>query len=194
MGCAIRSCVSYVNRLRPLLCVAPLAALLACDATPTAADAEATARYSYADSRGSVHLATTPTSNDDALSGDAVIGRTGGSLQLGRHKLVVPRGAVEHPTRFTMTVETGCNVIVDLSAVDLVTGSAVRTFPVSLQVRLSYMDLALSRDEVRNLVVVWLQDDSPDGTLVPVRTTYLQAERYVIGWVTHFSKYAMGMN
>jgi hypothetical protein len=59
---------------------------------------------------------------------------------------------------------------------------------------LNYDDVPVSRDELRKLVVVWLQDDTPTGTLVPVRTTHIQAERYAVGWVNHFSKFAMGMN
>ena len=86
------------------------------------------------------------------------------------------------------------NPIVDLHAVDKVTGEEVDTFRVPLRLELSYAGLQVSEEELRNLMVVWLQDDSADGRLVPVRTTVNRSTQYVTGWLTHFSAYAMGMN
>jgi len=183
----------FIRPMRPLLLLGAAATVFACDNAPTS-DAVGLPSYSYASSHGNVHLAKTTTYNDSLITSQAVISRAGGRISVGRHELVVPRGAVRHPTRFTVTVETGDNVILDMHAVDVVTGATVSTFPVSLQVRLSYDGINVAPGEQRRFVVVWLQDDSAAGALVPVRTTRQPFEHYAIGWVNHFSKYAMGMN
>jgi hypothetical protein len=86
------------------------------------------------------------------------------------------------------------NLIIDLHAVDKVTGAEVDLFRVPLRLELSYAGLQVTEGDLRDLMVVWLQDDSPDGRLVPVRTTVNRSTQYVTGWLTHFSQYAMGMN
>lgn len=171
--------------------LASAALLCSCDAPQTEIDGPLAAQYSSA--ARSVHLVKSAWSDGEG-STDAVISKAGGELRLGGHVLSVPRNAVQHPTRFRMTTKIGDNVIVELTASDIVTGQMVTTFPVNLQLKLSYAGVGVARDEVHDLVVVWLKDESAAGALVPVRTTQIPADTYVVGWVNHFSNYAMGMN
>jgi hypothetical protein len=175
-----------------LPCAALLATLAACDqAAPSEPPAVA---VSYAlNGKANLHLVET-TSSAEQASVTTVIAPSGGLVRVGPHDLFVPKHAVLHPTIFTMTVQYGRYVVVELQAIDKVTGAEVSTFPQPLQLKLSYEGVSLDREDVHRLEVVWLQDESVNGRLVPVRTTLQPNERYVIGWVTHFSQYAMGMN
>ena len=128
------------------------------------------------------------------VSNSALIGPTGGRLMLGLHSLVVPPGAVNNWTRFTMTTGYGNHVVVDLKAVDLRTGAAVTKFPVMLQLRLSYLLLLVPRTEIHRLQVLWAKDDRLNGELVPVPTTVSPNQYYMTGWIDHFSKFLVGMN
>lgn len=130
----------------------------------------------------------------DIPSSDAVIGKNGGTLTLGAHELLVPRNAVERPTRFTITCSQGENLILDFTAVEVPTGQQITQFARELQVKLSYAQLGLAPAEAQALVVVWLQDDVASGSLVPVRSVIRVREQAVIGWTDHFTRFAMGMN
>jgi hypothetical protein len=129
-----------------------------------------------------------------AVSNTALIGPAGGRLRLGLHELVVPAGAVNNWTRFTMSTMYGHHVVVDLEAVDLRTGAEVRQFPVRLQLRLSYLLLLVPRSEVHKLTVLWMKDDRADGELVPMPTTVQPSQYYITGWLDHFSRFLVGMN
>jgi hypothetical protein len=128
------------------------------------------------------------------LSNSRIIGPAGGVLYLGLHQLVVPRGAVQGFTRFTMTSKFGNNVVVDLNAVDLASGAQVTQFPLPLQLKLSYLLLGVPRSQAHRLTIVWLKDNSPTGAVEPVKTTVQPYQYYAVGWVTHFSQFAMAMN
>ena len=176
-----------------VLLPAPLIALAACEAAPMApVDVSQSVGYSQT-LKTNLHLVER-TSWADGAAVSVVVTPSGGVVQVEQHQLVVPKSAVVHPTVFTMSLQYGKNLIVDLHAVDKTTGEEVDTFRVPLRLELSYAGLQVSEDELRDLTVVWLQDDSADGALVPVRTTVNRNTQYVTGWLTHFSAYAMGMN
>lgn len=128
------------------------------------------------------------------LSATHVIGPEGGRLVLGLDELVVPRGAVQRATVFEMTRQLGPHVLVDLNAHDRRTGAVVDTFQRPLELKLSYRFTRLSQADMNRLVVLWLKDDRSDGELVPMPTRVVTRTRQVVGTLTHFSQYAMGMN
>jgi hypothetical protein len=122
------------------------------------------------------------------------IGPQGGRIALGLDELVVPRGAVTSQTVFQMTRQLGPHIVVDLKAHDRRTGAVVNTFQQPLELRLSYRFTRLSQADMNRLVVLWLKDDRSDGELVPMPTRVVTRSRQVVGTLTHFSQYAMGMN
>ena len=181
-----------LSRIKVLL-PAPLIVLAACEAAPTApVDVSQSLGYSHT-FKSNLHLVER-TSWTEGASVAAVITPSGGVVQVEQQQLVVPKSAVAHPTVFTMTLLYGTNLIVELQAVDKTTGEEIDTFPVPLQLKLSYAGLPVAPDDLHDLTVVWLQDDSADGRLVPVKTTINPNTQYLTGWLTHFSAYAMGMN
>jgi hypothetical protein len=93
-----------------------------------------------------------------------------------------------------MSKTIGAHLRVELNAVDRATGEPVDSFARPIELRLSYRFLPLRGVDVRRLVVLWLKDDSETGELVPVPTTVVPRSRYVVGSLTHFSQYAMGLN
>lgn len=141
---------------------------------------------------GTLRIVQSPTSI--TFSNSAVIGREGGTLVLGLHQLIVPRNAVSGRTRFKMTTAFSNSVIVDLEARDIATGATVSQFPLALQLKLNYLLLLVPPSQAHRLVVLWLKDSDPNGELIPVPTTIEPGRFYVVGWLTHFSQYAMGMN
>ena len=182
-----------LSRIKVLL-PAPLVVLAACEAAAPTAPVDVSQSVAYSQMfKSNLHLVER-TSWADGASVSAVITPSGGAVQVEQHQLVVPKFAVPHPTVFTMTLLYGRNLIVDLHAFDKTTGQEVDTFLVPLQLELSYAGLPIAREDLHDLTVVWLQDDSPDGQLVPVKTTINPSTQYLTGWLTHFSAYAMGMN
>ena len=184
---------------RSLLASAPLLFVLAaCDANnltePAAAPVAVAPNYDYKWGSTSVRLVESPDGPSLEISDSKVIGRQGGKLRLGLHELVVPRGAVDRPARFTFTMQYGRNIIIDLTAKDQATGEEVTQFSPSLQLKLSYWMLPVPRSQVNRLVVVWLKDGDVGGTLVPIKTTLQPGEHYIVAWLDHFSRFAMGMN
>jgi hypothetical protein len=123
-----------------------------------------------------------------------IIGREGGRIVLGLDELVIPRGAVERQTVFRMTRQLGPHILVDLKAHDRRTGAVVDTFQQPLELKLSYRFTRLSQADMNRLVVLWLKDDRSDGELIPMPTRVVTRTRQVVGTLTHFSQYAMGMN
>jgi hypothetical protein len=184
---------------RRLLASAPLLFVLAaCDANnmtePTAAPSAVAPNYDYKWGSATIRLVETPDGPTVELTDSKLIGRQGGTLRLGLHELVVPRRAVDHPTRFTITMQYGRNLVIDLTAVDQATGASITQFDSALQLKLSYWMLPVPRSVVNRLVVVWLKDGDVSGELVPVKTTLQPGDHYIVAWLTHFSKFAMGMN
>lgn len=177
-----------------LLAVPMLALLTACDMdAATSPEPVVAPSHDYTLNFGTYQLVQTSRTTFE-LSNSKIIGPAGGVLYLGLHQLVVPRGAVKRYTRFTMTSKFGNNVVVDLTAVDLSTGAEISQFPLPLQLRLSYLLLGVPRSQAHRLTIVWLKDNSPDGAVEPVKTTLLPMQYYAVGWVTHFSQFAMAMN
>ena len=177
---------------RSILMAAPLIVMLAaCNSDTTDIEVSGEPRDSHSIGLGDYRLVQTSATTFE-LSNSKVIGPAGGVLYLGLHQLIVPRGAVNADTRFTMTTKPGNNVIVDLNASDLATGQPVTQFPVLVQLKLSYLQLGISRSNAGRLTILWLKDDSPTGELVPVKTTVQPL--HAIGWLSHFSQFAMGLN
>jgi hypothetical protein len=189
----------FLKQVASVIAVVPLLVALGCDATdptaPAVPPAAVTPNYDFTmpwARTGSVTLIKSPVWSLE-FTNSTVIGPNGGRVSLGFHELIVPKGAVTGPTKFTMTAKFGAFTIVDLTAVDQRTRQRVTQFPVELQLRMSYWLLPIPRNQLHRLVVVWLKDNSIGGELVPVRTTYRPGDYYVVGWLTHFSQFAMAM-
>lgn len=126
------------------------------------------------------------------ISNSHLIGREGGRLTLGLDELIVPAGAVMQPTLFRMIRHVGPHIQVELNAFDRNTGVVVDSFKKPVQLKLSYRFARVSNPE--RLVVLWLKDERSNGELVPMPTTVLPRTKSVVGSLTHFSQFAMGLN
>jgi hypothetical protein len=176
---------------------AVLLTLAACDGKETIAPTEnydVARRGDLVYTWGPYQLVSSDNWNLIKISAVHIIGPEGGRLALGLDELVVPAGAVRSPTIFKMTREIGPYVLVDLNAYDRRTGAVVDTFERPLELKLSYRFSRVSEAEMNRLVVVWLKDNRSDGELVPMPTRVIPARRQIVGTLTHFSQYAMGMN
>jgi hypothetical protein len=175
--------------------LAMVVTLVGCAETdPTAPFEQHAPRADYVDTYGSYQLVIGPSWTFMHISNSHVIGPQGGRLTLGWHELIVPPGAVQQPTVFRMTAKLGLHIVVDLTAADRVSGIPVTTFPLPLELKLSYRFFPMNAAQRDRLLVLWLKDDSPTGELVPVPTIVNAQRRYISGSITHFSQYAMGMN
>ncbi|HET8654551.1 MAG TPA: hypothetical protein VFL93_03475 [Longimicrobiaceae bacterium] len=121
----------------------------------------------------------------------AVIGPEGGVVELGSHRLIVPEGAVAHPTRFSMHLVDGGFVEVDLNAASSSHGpkndAGKRGFSRPVTLELGYDDAAAA-DTTGDLVIAWVQ---PDGTLQPLRSTRDESQHVISAELQHFSPYAL---
>ena len=177
-----------------LLAMPMLLVMAGCDLdSATSAEPVVAPNYDYTFNFGTYRLVQTSNTTFE-FSNTRVIGPSGGVLYLGLHQLVVPRNAVKTQTRFTMTSKFGNNVIVDLHATDVTTGQTVSQFPVPLQLKLNYLLLGIPHSQAHRLTIVWLKDGSPTGPVEPIKTTLQPMQYYAVGWVTHFSAFAMAMN
>jgi hypothetical protein len=170
-----------------------LALITACNMDATAPEPVVAPSHDYTLNVGTYQLVQTSRTTFE-VSNTNIIGPAGGVLYLGLHQLVVPRGAVKGLTRFKMTSKFGNNVIVDLSATDLASGRSITQFPVDLQLKLSYLLMGISRREAQRLTIVWLKDETIGGAVEPVKTTLQPMQYYAVGWIDHFSRFAMAMN
>jgi hypothetical protein len=168
--------------------------LLGCDGQDPTAPVDRNPAVVNHSALGGYQLVVGPDLNSLHISNTHVIGRKGGRITLGMHELIVPPRAVQRPTVFRMTAVLGPHVVFDLTAKDRATGEAVTSFPLPLELRLSYRFLPLASLQRDRLVVLWLKDETTMGELVPVPTTVSPQQQYVSGRITHFSQYAMGMN
>lgn len=130
---------------------------------------------------------------DSDLTGgvSAVIGAEGGRLELGQQTLVVPAGAVDAPTVFTLK-KGGSKLRVALSASRETTndvGSAGFAVPVYLI--FTYGNVASLPADPSELKIVWIR---ADGTYEPQPTVVDQGAKTVTGELTHFSEYALATN
>jgi hypothetical protein len=129
----------------------------------------------------------------DAAS--AVIGRDGGVVQLGPHRLIVPQGAVDHPTRFSMHLAENGYVEVDLNASSYTTKGSKndagrRGFAKPVTLQLSYAD-AETAGELSDVVIAWVK---PDGSLQPLQSTRDESRSMISADLNHFSPYALASN
>jgi hypothetical protein len=157
--------------------------------------APATMRPSYDSySFGTYELVTGSTWQSTQISNQRVIGAAGGRLTLGLHQLMVPAGAVTRPTRFRMSKVFGEQVRIDLTAFNLVTNAAIDSFPRPVELWLSYRFAHISNTELEDVAVLWLKESSEGVEQIPVPTRVERRTKHVVGSLTHFSQYAMGMN
>jgi hypothetical protein len=184
------------SRLLPGLSIAcaMMLMLTACDSNDTMSPEPGIAGPSndYVYTAGPFQLIGSPTWSLVKVSRTQVIGRAGGRLVLGFDELIVPAGAVDRPTVFRMEREIGSQIVIDLDAHDRQSGNVIETFNKPVELKLSYMFANVSEPE--RLVVLWLKDGRSDGELVPMPTTVLTKTRHIVGSLTHFSQYAMGLN
>lgn len=125
----------------------------------------------------------------------AVIGRKGGVLTLGGHRLVVPEGAVDGPTRFRMSLVADGHVEVDLEAStpgarEGANDVGARGFARPVTLELSYREAAEGVDPSR-LIVVWVR---PDGSLEPQQSFHQPTRSSIGAPLKHFSPYALASN
>ena len=122
---------------------------------------------------------------------EAVIGRTGGTLILGKNLLIVPENAVDADTRFRMVKEDGDHVRLHLTASrngknDI--GKRGFNRPVTLM--LSYENAAnLSASDIAKLSVMFIRNDNKVEPLPSLVNYY---DRWVGTELRHFSEYGIG--
>ena len=118
----------------------------------------------------------------------------GGALQLGDHRLEVPKGSVHQATVFTMQVIDDGFIRVELTATK--NGSTDkndvgrRGFAKPVVLTLSYKDAAENVDPA-SLRTVWLKDGTADGDLVPVPSQVDGRAKKIISRLSHFSGYGV---
>jgi hypothetical protein len=178
-------------------CLAFVAALLvtSCDRMPTEPDMRPESRSlnSPAGVLTPVRSRTLPVDLSRRTI-SSTIGSAGGRLKIAGHSLVVPAGAVDYPTIFTMTVLRTGFIEVELSALSLPPSGPpvpLTTFNSSVFLTLSYNrspDLS-SKDPTRFVIV------HVDGSnLLPIPDRVFPASNRVKGRLTHFSRYMMASN
>ena len=120
----------------------------------------------------------------------AVIDANGGELNIGPHRLLVPAGAVSHPTTFVMNKLPG-EIKVGLTATRLLpndVGAAGFQKPVRLT--LSYENAAnVSSDAEGRLQVLW---QKVDGSFEAQQSYVDFGENEVRANLNHFSIYTLG--
>ncbi|HEY0674195.1 MAG TPA: hypothetical protein VGD27_18110 [Longimicrobiales bacterium] len=124
----------------------------------------------------------------------AIIGVAGGTLTLGGHQLIVPRGAVTVPTLFTISLPLDPYVNVDLLATVQTLFGIVnigeRGFKVPVMLGLTYSRATNVTDPSR-LIVVHVPNRGP---VEPLPSEVNQETRTVWARLPHFSKYCMATN
>lgn len=157
---------------------------------PEAATPEISINHSTSTSSSSVWQIL-DAGSDDTGGVSVVIGAEGGSLSLGQQTLVVPAGAVDAPTIFTIK-KGGSKLRVILNASRETTndvGSAGFATPVYLT--FSYGNVSSLPADPSELEIVWIR---PNGTFEPQPTVVDEAAKTVTGRLLHFSEYALATN
>ena len=149
---------------------------------------------SYDYTAGQYQLVSGTNWSNIQINSSRVIGPAGGQLTLGLHELVIPEGAVSKPTVFRMSKQLGPHILVDLEAVDQKSGQELDSFDRPVELRLSYRFVPINGADLNRMVILWLKEGSTTGELVPVPTRLVRQTKHVVGSLTHFSRYAMGMN
>jgi hypothetical protein len=119
-----------------------------------------------------------------------LISSSGGTLAIGGHSLVVPAGAVDQPTWFTLQIVEANAVHVRLKAWRASDGAPVTQFP-NVPVRLKLDASRLDMLDPSGLVIVYLRDGTYWGAREKVVSAVDTSTWTVTGYLTHFSQYAL---
>ncbi|HEX2190162.1 MAG TPA: hypothetical protein VHG51_14740 [Longimicrobiaceae bacterium] len=191
------------TRLRALPVTGMLLVLAAagCDRVePTAAPAAPPRFSSLTDATGYVYVIAEGKYATRTVSESAIIGAAGGKLGVAGHQISVPAGAVDRPTRFTITMSqekspSGNQLVkVDNTAYQQDAGGAwtvnvgAAGFLKPLTLRMSY-GWATNVSDPGRLLILW---DREDGTAEPYATSIDTSTKMVTAQLTHFSIYAVG--
>lgn len=128
---------------------------------------------------------------DHAKTGSvsATIGSRGGELVLERHRLIVPAGAVSHPTRFAMGFADGDLVRLRFSASRHAHNDVgAAGFAVPLRLEVSYAGLSSGPPDENRLVVVYFR---PDGLVDEIETAVEWGRKRVRAEIPHFSDFGL---
>jgi hypothetical protein len=121
-----------------------------------------------------------------------VVGAAGGELVVGGHSLVIPAGAVDSDTEFTMTVVSDPYIHVSLHAVRVSDSTEVTTFAVNLTLNLSYADAEI--EDPNDLLNAYLIHGTVEGELEPLPSSVDFDLQVVSSPLSHFSDYAMAID
>lgn len=119
-----------------------------------------------------------------------LISSSGGAIAIDNHSLVVPAGAVDQPTWFTLQIVEANAVHVRLKAWRASDGAPVTQFP-HVPVRLKLDASRLDKLDPSGLVIVYLRDGTYWGAREKVVTAVDTSTWMVTGYLTHFSQYAL---
>lgn len=112
----------------------------------------------------------------------AVIGPAGGQVRLGKHRLVVPAGAVSNNVTFTMSYASESGIAVDCGP--------GRTFQIPVLLTLSFKDTQYDGDlDPSDLDIFYLP---PGGSPIPEPSIVDLTDKSVTASIDHFSRYILG--
>jgi hypothetical protein len=177
-------------KLVPLVLVSLV--LWSCDdlrpPTDPASGLRPTAEAVFSSSSGQRY--TVVRSSDALGSVTATIGEAGGTLMLGKHRLIVPKGAVSAPTVFSFGGVDSELVRVRLSATqDTHNDVGAAGFAVPIQLELSFDNADNLPENYQDLIVVYFTEDG----LVEEKATSVDTRGHkAIGSIPHFSDYGLG--
>jgi hypothetical protein len=118
-----------------------------------------------------------------------VIGKEGGWLQVGTHYLYVAAGAVDSPTRFTMSLREGDNIVVELHAYKT-NGKVVSAFPANtVFLYMTYTDAVI--DALSTVGIGYLPEVAGADPIVPMPSIVYPEYSVVGSNLTHFSTYGV---
>lgn len=195
--------MNFWTRLRalPLTGLLLVLAATACDRVEPTAAPSAPPRFStLIDENGNAYVIAEGKYSTRTISESAIIGAAGGKLGVAGHQITVPAGAVDRPTRFTITMSqerspSGNQLVkVDNTAYQQDAGGAwtvnvgAAGFLKPLTLRMSY-GWASNISDPGRLLILW---DREDGSAEPYATSVDTATRTVTAQLTHFSIYAVG--
>lgn len=120
----------------------------------------------------------------------AVIDQNGGELRLGKNSLVVPAGAVDAPTTFTMT-RADDEIRFDLTATRLLLNDVgAQGFLKPVRLKLSYHDASnVSSSNEGTLRILW---EKGDGSFEAQQSFVETGIKSVTANLNHFSIYTLG--
>ena len=163
---------------------------------------ETTTTVKAADANGSIRTYTLirePVLNLDLghLRVSEVIGVGGGAVEILGHRIVVPAGAVDIPTLFTLIALPTGYVQVDITALagDLLGGLSDQGsdgFNKPVRLDLTY-SRATNVSNPRKLVILRLNPDGMSAVHEALPSTVDRSNERVTVWLDHFSGYSMAM-